>query len=105
MLNQLLEKLGLTYDALTAAEKATYTEWAKTLSTKDVTIDDLKAFLEREQEKADINCRNRENSEKAQLHFQMYATFLADVQAFLKGPGRQREELKARLKKQFNIDV
>ncbi len=105
MLNALLEKLGLSYDTLKPAEKQVYEAWAKTLSVKDVSIDDLKAFLSREQEKADAECRNRENAEKTQLYVQMYATLVSDIRSFLEGPSRQREELKSRLKQQFNIDM
>ncbi len=105
MLSALLEKLGLSYDSLTAAEKETWSSWAKTLAVRDVTTDDLRAFFAKEQERVDAECRKRENDAKTQLYFQMYATFLADARAFLEAPGRQRDELKVRLKKQFNIDV
>lgn len=106
MLQQLLEKLGIqSFDSLTAAERETYQQWATTLQTKDVTIDDLRSFFDAETERANAELRNIENREKKQLYYQMYASFLMNARAFIFTPVQQRDQLKARLKQQFGIDA
>jgi hypothetical protein len=105
MLDQILEKLGLrTFDELKPAERATYSEYARLLTLPDITIDDLKKFFAAENQRANAELRNFENGEKKQLYYQAYANFLTNIETFIYAPTKQREELRARLKQQFNID-
>lgn len=106
MLDSLLEKLGIkSFDELKPAERATYTEYARLLSQPDTTIEDLTKFFATELERTNAELRNRENSEKTQTYYQAYANFLVNIQTFILAPTKQREELRARLKHQFDIDA
>jgi hypothetical protein len=106
MLDSLLEKLGIkSFDELKPAERATYTEYARLLTQPDTTIDDLKKFFAAETARTNVELRNFENGEKKQLYYQAYANFLTNIETFIHAPTKQREELKARLKQQFNIDT
>jgi hypothetical protein len=106
MLDSLLEKLGIkSFDELKPAERATYTEYAKLLTQPDITVDDLKKFFAAELERANAELRKFSNNEKTQTYYQAYATFLVNIETFILAPTKQREELRARLKQQFNIDT
>ena len=105
MLDQLLEKLGLKFENLTTEERATYLQWAKVLSTQDISIEDLKKLLPNELERANAELRNYENLPKKQLFYQVYASLLTTLTQMIVTPASQRQALRSHLKKQFNIEI
>jgi hypothetical protein len=104
MISEILQKLGLqSIDDLTPAEKATYEAWSKILSKPDVTIDDLKAILPKELERANVELRSFDNSEKKDNYYKAYTQLLTRLTTIIVGPTNAREELKTHLQKKFNL--
>jgi hypothetical protein len=105
MLDQILDKMGLKYEDLTPEEKKTYHAMGATLTAPEPTLDDVKRFLSIELERANHELHDFDAGPKKQSYYQAYATLCEALQAFLSGASRQREELRRRLKQQFNIDI
>jgi hypothetical protein len=106
MLSELLQKLGISSpDQLTAEEKAVYQQWAATLAAGDVTIDTLRQFLPQELARARREAEKYDNSEKRDLFFKAYCRLLETLAQIIVTPAAQRDQLRERLKQQFNIDV
>ncbi len=106
MLDELLHKLGLSrYEDLREEERYVYRQWASILTTKDVTIEDLKKFLPGELDRARAEAEKYENSEKRDLFFKAYSRLLTTLTQIITTPAVQREQLRERLKKQFNLEI
>lgn len=105
MLNALLEKLGLKYENLSDEERKTWEIWAKTLTTKDVTLDDLKAFLAAESARAFEELQKWDNTPARELYYKALTHLSTMMQKFISTPASQRDALKAHLRQVFHIDV
>ena len=104
MLEQILQKLGLkSIDDLKPAERATWGEWSKVLAKADVTIEDLKTFLPKELDRANLELRKHENSKDKDAFFKAYCTLLDTITKFIVAPTKDREQLKAFLKQKYDI--
>ena len=104
MLDQILEKLGLKDPSeLTQAERDTWGSWAATLAKQDVTIDDLKAFLPKELERANLELRKFENAKEKDQFYKAYSSLLDTITKFISGPTKQREALIAFLKQKYKL--
>jgi|SRR5581483_9661819 len=106
MLQQLLEKLGIhDIDKLTAEERKTYQTWATILAAPDVTFDDVKKLLAKEEERATAELKNFENTKDKQIFYQALARLASTLKLFIETPANEREALKAHLKQVFHIDA
>lgn len=105
MLNALLEKLGVKYESLTVEERKTYETWAKTLGTKDVSLDDLKIFLAAESARAYEELAKWDNTPARELYYKALSHLVTTMHKFISTPAAQRDELKAHLREVFHIDV
>ena len=104
MIDQILEKLGLKdVSELNEVERATWSEWASILSKQDVTIEDLKAFLPKELERANIELRKFENAKEKDQFYKAYSSLLDTITKFIAGPTKQREALIAFLKQKYKL--
>jgi hypothetical protein len=87
MLDAILQKLGLTsIDDLKPEEKATWLKWSTILGKDDVSIDDLKKFLPQELERANVELRKHENSDKKDAYYKAYGDILATILKFIVTP-------------------
>lgn len=91
------------FEDLNEQEKVIYNAWAVILNKPDPTIDDLKKLLPAELERARKEQNAYENTEKKDLFFKAYIRLLETVTAMIVSPQQEREALKERLRKQFNI--
>src|SRR5690348_6787400 len=92
-LNSLLEKLGLSYDKLSAEEKRTYQEWSTVFTQADVTIDDLKKFLPSYIDRLEYDLNSYENSKDKDLYLKAALRNAKMMLAFITGPEKRREWL------------
>jgi hypothetical protein len=105
MLDQILQQLGLkSIDDLKPEEKATWMRWAKILGRADVSIDDLKKFLPQELERANVELRKHENSDKKDAYYKAYGDILATILRFILTPTNERDNLKTMLKQKYGIE-
>ena len=105
MLDQILQKLGLkSIDDLKPAEKATWMQWAVILEKRDITIDDLKKFLPRELERANVELRSFENSPQKDSYYKAYGDILAILTKFIVSPETERDQLRSMLKNKYGIE-
>ena len=100
-LNSLLERLGLSYDKLTAEEKKTYEQWSQTLTQKDVTIDDLKKFLPSYIERLEYDQTSYENSKDKDLYLKAAIRNAKMMFAFITGPEKRREWLEKHIEQRL----
>lgn len=106
MLDQLLQKLGITdYDKLTGEERKTYQAWAKVLTTKDATIEDVRKFVAAEKARAFDELLKLDTSKEHQLFFKVLLRMTDALNAMLTIPAAQRDQLKAHLKQTFDIEI
>jgi hypothetical protein len=104
MIPEILAKLGIrSIDDLTPAERATWGEWTKVLAKGDVTIDDLKTFLPKELERANIELRKHENSKEKDAYYKAYCSILDTITKAIVSPTQDREKLKAFLKQKYGL--
>lgn len=104
MLSKILEKLGVTdYSQLKDQERQTYLQWADILNKPELSIEDLKTILPAEIERVTIEWRKYENDDKRDLYFKVYARILQMLTDMITAPEKEREDLKKRLEKQFNL--
>ncbi|HKF48312.1 MAG TPA: hypothetical protein VKB38_13200 [Terracidiphilus sp.] len=105
MLDALFEKLHITSpDQLTAAERATYQQWAQILAKSDVSIDDLKKILPKELERAYAELRDFKNSPEKEMFYKAYTTLCENISKIILAPQQQREHLRSFLKSKFGIE-
>jgi hypothetical protein len=105
MLEQILKKLGLkSIDDLKPAEKATWLQWATVLGKADISLDDLKKFLPQELERASVELRNHENSDKKDSYYKAYGDILSTIIKFIETPTQKREQLKSMLKQKYGLE-
>src|SRR5438270_6485654 len=105
MLQQLLEKLGITnFDQLTAEERTTYEQWAKVLTTQDVTIETVKEWLAAERSRANAELLKIDNTKERELFYKVSVRMLDALHVIIATPAAQRESLKSHLKQVFHID-
>lgn len=100
-LHSLLEKLGLSYENLTAEEKKTYQQWAETLSQDDVTIDDLKKFLPSYIDRLEYEQTSYENSPNKDLYLKAILRNAKMMLAFITGPEKRREWLEKHIEQRI----
>lgn len=98
----LLEKLGIRYESLTAEEKETYNQWNEAFQKPEATIPDLKAFLSRQIEDLEHQLMNYENSERKELYLKACLRNLKMIQAFILGPEQRKKWLEDYLNKRLN---
>jgi hypothetical protein len=104
-IDRILESRRLkSFDDLNALERATILQWARIDSTRDITIDDLKKFIQPEIERAHGELRRFENDPKKQVFYQAYASLLTHIHRIITTPAAQREQLRGYLK-QIGIDM
>ncbi len=100
-LNSLLEKLGLSYDKLTAEEKKTYQEWENVFTQKEVTIDDLKKFLPSYIDRLEYDQTSYENSKDKDLYLKAALRNAKMMLAFITGPEKRREWLEKHIEQRL----
>ena len=104
MLREILEKLGVKdFSELKEQERRVYEQWAAMLNKPDTTIDDLKRLLPVELDRARKEQNQFENNERKDLFYKAYIRLLENLSGMIVSPQREREALKERLRKQFNI--
>lgn len=101
VLHNLLEKLNLKYEDLTADEKKTYDEYSQVLSQPEVTIDDLKAFIPAQLKRLQSEQNDYRNTEKKDLYLKAHIRNLEMIFAFIQGPEARRKWLEETLNKQL----
>jgi len=105
MIDQILQKLGLkSIDDLKPAEKATWMQWAAILGKADVTLDDLKAILPKELERAKAELLKYENSKEKDLFHKAYMTCLETITKIIVTPAKEREQLRSMLKQKYGLE-
>jgi|ERR1043165_1997239 hypothetical protein len=105
MLDRLLEKLNAKYENLTPEEKKTYEAWAKTLSRKDVTLDDVKMFVKMELARSREELAKWDNTPARELFYKSLVHLTETLNAFIATPGAERDALRNHLREVFHIDV
>lgn len=100
-LHNLLEKLNLSYDKLTAEEKKTYEQWSQILTQKEVTIDDLKKFLPSYIDRLEYDLNSYDNSEKKDLYLKAAIRNAKMMLAFITGPEKRREWLEKHIEQRI----
>jgi hypothetical protein len=103
MINEILQKLGLKYEDLKDEERRLYDSWSAVLTKPDVTIDDLKKILPAELQKARAEHEKYDNTEKAELFWKAYVRVLSLISSIITTPAAEREALKEKLRKRFDI--
>jgi len=102
VLHNLLEKLNLKFEDLTAEEKKAYEEYTAVLSQPEVTIDDLKAFLLAQLKRLQSEQNDYRNTEKKDLYLKASIRNLEMIFAFIQGPEARKKWLEETLTKQLN---
>lgn len=97
MLGSLLDKLGIRYEDMTAEERATYQRWSDTLAKPDPTVDDIRAFLKKEQARCDEILLDYDIPEKKRIYYQASSRLVRVLTAILMAPGQEREALEKQL--------
>jgi hypothetical protein len=104
MLNELLEKLHLKHEDLKPDELKTYTAWAHVLAKPDPTIDDLRALLPKELERANAELRKFENSDKKDAFYKAYTELCQKIITIISSTTQERDNLKQFLKNKYGIE-
>jgi hypothetical protein len=100
-LHNLLEKLGLDYEKLTAEEKKTYQEWSNVLTQPEVTIDDLKKFLPSYIDRLEYDQTSYENKPNKDLYLKAAIRNAKMILAFITGPEKRREWLERHIEQRI----
>ena len=105
MLDKLLETLGVKkIEDLTEEERALYRQWSHILAKPDTTIQDLKALLPKELDRAHEELRKFDNSEKRQMFYAAYSEFCLYLTKIIITPAQERDTLRTHLKQKFNLE-
>ena len=102
VLHNLLEKLNLKYEDLTAEEKKTYDEYTQVLSQPEITIDDLKKFIPTQLERLESEQNDYRNSKEKDLFLKAQIRNLKMIHSFIQGPEARKKWLEDTLNKQLN---
>jgi predicted transcriptional regulator len=106
MLQQLLEKLGITdFAALSSEERKTYEEWAKVLTVADVSMDDVRKFVALEGARATDELMKLDNSKEREIFYKVLCHLTAVLKSFIDVPSAQRDALRSHLKQTFKVDI
>ncbi len=105
MLHELLERLGLKFDELTAEEKKTYQSWSEILTAPEVTLDGVKRLVTIEHQRAHDELQKLDNSKDRDLYFKVLARLTETLKLFIETPTTQRDSLRSHLKEVFHIDI
>ena len=102
LLTKLLQKKNLNVEMLDKEEKETFENWDRVLSKKELTIEDIKKFLENqigiiEQKWKDYNLTDKRKAELIPYHT-VYKTLLAAISS----PTNERSAMEQYLTQQIN---
>lgn|SRR3990167_3633320 len=97
MIDDLLSKLGLKYENLNVAEKETLNQWLDLLSSKNLTVDDIKLYIRQmiysvEQELTEVK---HDSKQDLFLKARLRNYFL--LEAFLETPEKAKRALESML--------
>lgn len=103
ILDRLLKKIGIEdYSKLSEEERATFNLWAKELEGKEVTIPELKNFLEG-QMKLNLNqFEDFDNPKVKDLFIKVYSRICRQILSFIDTPERLRKGREAMLNEKLN---
>jgi uncharacterized protein (UPF0335 family) len=102
VLHNLLEKLGLKYEDLTAEEKKSYDEYTQILSQPEITIDDLKGFIPSQIERLESEQNDYRNTKEKDLFLKAQIRNLKMIHSFIQGPEARKKWLEETLNKQLS---
>ena len=101
----ILRKAGVTTEsALNYEERETLRRYRELYTQPDVTIDDLKRLLPAEAERARTELTEYANDPNKDLFYKAYLRLLNTLTAIITAPEREREQLRAELKRKFNLE-
>jgi len=100
-LHNLLEKLGITFDQLSAEEKKTYEEWNQVFSQPEVTIEDLKKFLSSYIDRLEYDQTSYDNSKDKDLYLKAAIRNAKMMLAFITGPEKRKEWLEKHIEQRI----
>lgn len=93
-----LEKLGLTYEELKPAERAEYQRLYSALQTKSISIEDMRTHLENMREIIEVELEKTTNSKQEDIFLKARLKNIRLEQAFLLGPEKARAAMERSIK-------
>ena len=105
VLNKVLKKIGINYEELSPAEKATYKRWQSVLDGKPITIDSLLKFLKGENERLMVRLIDRKLepgsplAEALRAELRVYKLIISVIEA----PKGSSDKLEGYLKGYFKL--
>jgi hypothetical protein len=100
LLQKMLQKLGVKeFSELSESEKQTYREWDKILSTRKLTDDDVKLFLDTEQEETIQKLTTQKYKEREDIFLKMKLEFIRKIKSFLMTPELEKKIVEENINK------
>lgn len=97
-MDELLEALGLSYDQLNDAERSTYQKYYEDVSTREMTITDVKEFIKNLRMAVDEKLAIHNLSKEEDLFLKARLQNYIVLEAFLSGPEIARKRLEEWIK-------
>ena len=99
ILDKIAELTGLKYEDLNAAEKETAMNWVRTISERELTLDDIRAFVLSMRRGVDNELATHKLSKEKDLFLKARLKNLILLEGFLNGPEEAKKALELYLKK------
>ena len=101
LLTKLLQKRNLDVQTMSVEEKETFDSWDKTLSKRELTLEDLKKFMEQQVGLIETKWRDYELDENKKTKLIAYHTVYKTLLAAIMSPELERSALEQYLLQQI----
>lgn len=102
LLNQVLGKLGVTYETLNDEERRTFNAWRDALSGRKLTDDDVAVFLNGEYHDAVKKLTTSKLDQRTDTFLKMKVDFIIKVKEFLAVPDKERQMVEQHIHSQLS---
>ncbi len=103
ILSKVLENLGLNYEQLSKEEKETFAQYEEALNQKELTLEDVKAFITKQKEFVIGQLRDYRNDKEKDLYLKARLRDLEMLEIFISTPEQNKKKIINDLKQRFKI--
>lgn len=101
ILDNLLMKLGTSYEDLNEEERQTFNLWRESLAGRKITDGEVLAFMDAEYERAVEKITDPEVSEKVDMFYRMEVSFIKKLKDFIATPEKEKQMVEQHINSQI----
>jgi hypothetical protein len=97
VMDEMLQKFGLKYEDLKAGEREVLSGWMQDLSKNQLTVEKIKAYIERMRDEVEIELTKTEHNSKQDLFLKARLRNYMLLDAFMISPARAKRAIEEAL--------